>query len=208
MIRNWYNQIQYPALKTKRERTKYINWQQFTKGTRGIPNGQLLMYSLILTQLTCIIMMLFQVIDTNGCHHELVRLRIIKRWNASGLVLYFTIHWWIYGGRDWGEQCQTLVVLWRWINMDICCARVHFYRTKFRLNHAFVCNNKTRFLCCLQTFSVIGTFSNLYLVTNRKNMSHVMRKTCLCHMRTTKAPISLRIRAVWSAPLLFAARLV
>ena len=30
-------------------------------------------------------------------------------------------------------------------------------------------------------------------------------KTCLCHMRTTKAQISLRIRAVWSAPLLFAA---
>ena len=30
-------------------------------------------------------------------------------------------------------------------------------------------------------------------------------KTCSCHMRTTKAQISLRIRAVWSAPLLFAA---
>ena len=30
-------------------------------------------------------------------------------------------------------------------------------------------------------------------------------KTCLCHMRTTKAQIRLRIRAVWSAPLLFAA---
>ena len=30
-------------------------------------------------------------------------------------------------------------------------------------------------------------------------------KTCFCHIRTTKAQISLRIRAVWSAPLLFAA---
>ena len=29
-------------------------------------------------------------------------------------------------------------------------------------------------------------------------------KTSLCHMRTTKAQISLHIRAVWSAPLLFA----
>ena len=28
MIRNWYNQIPYPALKTKREITKYINWRQ------------------------------------------------------------------------------------------------------------------------------------------------------------------------------------
>ena len=41
MIRNWYNQIPHSALKTKREITKYINWQQFTKGTRGKPNEQL-----------------------------------------------------------------------------------------------------------------------------------------------------------------------
>ena len=31
MIRNWYNQIPYPALKTKREINKYTKWQQFTK---------------------------------------------------------------------------------------------------------------------------------------------------------------------------------
>ena len=41
MIRNWYNQIPYPALKTQREITKYIKWQQFTTGTRGKPNEQL-----------------------------------------------------------------------------------------------------------------------------------------------------------------------
>ena len=41
MIRNWYNQIPYPALKTKREIIKYINWRQFTKGTRGKQNEQL-----------------------------------------------------------------------------------------------------------------------------------------------------------------------
>ena len=35
------NQIPHPALKTKMEITKYINWQQFTKGTRGKPNEQL-----------------------------------------------------------------------------------------------------------------------------------------------------------------------
>ena len=40
MIRNWYNQIPYPALKTKREITKYINWRQFMKGTRGKQNEQ------------------------------------------------------------------------------------------------------------------------------------------------------------------------
>ena len=33
-------------------------------------------------------------------------------------------------------------------------------------------------------------------------------KTCFSHMQTTKAQISLRIRAVWSAPLLFAAWIV
>ena len=64
MTRNWQNQNIYPALKTKREITKYINWQskkisndqelihsdptvyerhaqQFTKGMRGKPTEQL-----------------------------------------------------------------------------------------------------------------------------------------------------------------------
>ena len=48
MIKNWYNQIQYPALKTKREITKYINWQQFTKGMRGKPNEQLILRQVVL----------------------------------------------------------------------------------------------------------------------------------------------------------------
>ena len=38
---NLYSQIPNPALKTKREITKYTNWQQFTKVTRGKPNDQL-----------------------------------------------------------------------------------------------------------------------------------------------------------------------
>ena len=33
------------------------------------------------------------------------------------------------------------------------------------------------------------------------HMCQVMQKRVLCHMRTTKAQISLRIRAIWSAPL-------
>ena len=36
-------------------------------------------------------------------------------------------------------------------------------------------------------------------------MGQVMRKRVLCHIRTTKAQISLHIHAVWSASLLFAA---
>ena len=41
MIRNRYNQILHPARKIKREIPKYINWQQFKKGTRRKPNEQL-----------------------------------------------------------------------------------------------------------------------------------------------------------------------
>ena len=41
MIKNWYNQVLHPALRTKREITKYINWQQFTKGAQGKPDEQL-----------------------------------------------------------------------------------------------------------------------------------------------------------------------
>ena len=41
-----------------------------------------------------------------------------------------------------------------------------------------------------------------------QNISKIIQtrreKTCFSHMRTTKVQISLRIRAVWSAPLLFA----
>ena len=39
---------------------------------------------------------------------------------------------------------------------------------------------------------------------NMAQLSQVMRKCVLWYMRTTKVQISLRIRAVWSAPLLFA----
>ena len=48
MIRKLYKQIPYPALKTKREITKYINGQQFTKGTRGKPNEQLFPWQVVI----------------------------------------------------------------------------------------------------------------------------------------------------------------
>ena len=46
------NQIPHPALKTKREITKYINWQQFTKGTRGKPNEQLFPRQVVIQLIT------------------------------------------------------------------------------------------------------------------------------------------------------------
>ena len=45
----------------------------------------------------------------------------------------------------------------------------------------------------------------LYKFQNSLQMSHVMRKPCFCHMRTTKLQVSLCICAEWSVPLLFAA---
>ena len=45
----------------------------------------------------------------------------------------------------------------------------------------------------------------LFKSNNKKQLSQAIIKCVLCHMRTTKAQISLRMRAVWSAPLLFAA---
>ena len=53
------------------------------------------------------------------------------------------------------------------------------------------------------TYYVTRTLGQLILIHEPRR-----EKTCLCHMRTTKAQISLRIRVVWSAPLLFAAWIV
>ena len=50
MIRSLYNQIPYPALKPERKITKYIHWQQFTKGTCGKPNEQLFPRQMVIQQ--------------------------------------------------------------------------------------------------------------------------------------------------------------
>ena len=54
MIRNWYDQIPYPTLKTKREITKYTDWQQFTKGTRGNSNEQLFPRQVVIQLPKCV----------------------------------------------------------------------------------------------------------------------------------------------------------
>ena len=51
--------------------------------------------------------------------------------------------------------------------------------------------------------NVRAMFSLNYSKNGVIKLSRAMRKSVLCHMRTTKAQISLRIRAVWSAPLFF-----
>ena len=59
-----------------------------------------------------------------------------------------------------------------------------------------------------QLFYVIALLSGIKSCTIHDikiYMSRAMRKPILCHIQTTKTQISLRICAVWSAPLLFAA---
>ena len=51
----------------------------------------------------------------------------------------------------------------------------------------------------------VGHFDCLFWTQYIIEIEPHHEKTCSFHMRTTKAQISLRIRAVWSAPLLFTA---
>ena len=57
---------------------------------------------------------------------------------------------------------------------------------------------KLHWTTTMDYFSCISFLGHLFL-------SLIMRKPVLCHMRTTKVQISLRIHAVWSAPLVYAA---
>ena len=67
--------------------------------------------------------------------------------------------------------------------------------------------HKTGFL---MTWPILFQLADLFQLSNltANKLSRIMRKPVLCHMWTKKANISLRIRAVWSAPLLFAAYIV
>ena len=60
--------------------------------------------------------------------------------------------------------------------------------------------------CTLEWWSIPGLALEPYWTTNEiKTYQPCHDKTSLCHMQTTKVQISLLIRTVWSAPLLFAA---
>ena len=76
-------------------------------------------------------------------------------------------------------------------------------------------NHFTMLLSGVQCFNLVCNFQSSRSILPRPpiinykilmHMSQAMRKCVLCHMRTTKAQISLRIRVVWSAPLLFTAK--
>ena len=54
----------------------------------------------------------------------------------------------------------------------------------------------------------VGNFSGVVWCQQTKSFEPRHEKTCFSHMQTTKVQISLRIHAVWSAPLLFATQIV
>ena len=61
--------------------------------------------------------------------------------------------------------------------------------------------NNTSYVCFLKILEA----TVLRICSHCKSHWAISWETCLCHMRTTKLQISLRIRAVWSSPLLFTA---
>ena len=64
------------------------------------------------------------------------------------------------------------------------------------------------FILALFSYNIVKFVASTVLYSDNNDeicMSRAMTKCVLSHMRTTKAQIRLRIRAVWSAPLLFAA---
>ena len=61
---------------------------------------------------------------------------------------------------------------------------------------------KNNFIPRVEFFALFALNKDIPL---KLKMSQAMRKCVLRHMQTTKVQIRLRIRAVWSAPLLFAA---
>ena len=78
----------------------------------------------------------------------------------------------------------------------------------------------THFVCFVMLWFIYWVNRDIYVHTHHllimlelfkpsvggwENLGQVMRKCVLYRMRTTKVQISLRICAVWSAPLLFAA---
>ena len=83
---------------------------------------------------------------------------------------------------------------------------INLYQS-FYWSHLILCiHNVDTLNICLKKFDAINTFWQNVSVLNFLKISEPHHeKSCLCHMRTTKTQIRLRIRAVWSASLLFTA---
>ena len=96
------------------------------------------------------------------------------------------------------------LLLYNWPRKTLCI--VDFNLCRWVADHKIV-----KYRTCMNKW--INTNNELRLlldVTEQGTIQFIQyephhEKTCLCHMQTIKVQISLRIRAVWSVPLLFAA---
>ena len=138
--------------------------------------------------------------------HGLVRIFAVRFMGSIG-------HKTSSGGRRrlWSAWVGAQVWLWRTVYFaGSVVLRTNFYTcTWYQKAIPYtqaVCKRFVIQQWCPLVLSLIPYVNLTSLVSSRRyNVSQVMRTPALCHMQTTKAQISLRIRAVWSAPLLFAA---
>ena len=135
MIRNWYNQIPYPALKTKREITKYINWRQFTKGTRGKQNEQL--FPMLLTSNA--IVYVSDVMFQNTLCTQVLKLKslLLIKINSSNFQEMFIK--------------ASSFLLFKYLNFDLYTLKVPFIRSWPRMLWVLIRTASARrfkMLCC------------------------------------------------------------
>ena len=102
---------------------------------------------------------------------------------------------------DWADAQADLSL--RWMHSHFVCFVMLW------LKWFFECwIQVSSFSSVLKHFKEIEKYSFSKILHSGTRFEPRHEKTCFCHMRTTKAQISMHIRAVWSAPLLFAAWIV
>ena len=136
-----------------------------------------------------------------------------NRWQS-----WWSFRTWIHAGND-VNICTSVVRLMLWRSLFDLLIIHKCWFTIFSAIRNILCNFGL-FHCWKDgillykfgtTFISVGVFVNTFVmvaetsILSLLHMGQVMRKRVVCHMRTTKAQITLRIRAIWSASLLFAA---
>ena len=75
---------------------------------------------------------------------------------------------------------------------------------EFQICSILACNKYTQVIAAYRWKAISNPLSNLFDIFVHYHFDLAMRKLVFGHMRTAKAPIILRIRAVWSGLLLLA----
>ena len=126
---------------------------------------------------------------------------IFKSWlknvRAESSNMIANISKWLYKKKKKKKILEILEIL----PVIICCKSWTCWRTNFA--NCLTDKPGNCYIACN-----IGSSKDTNALARSIILSSFMRKPGFCHMRTTKPQISLRIRAVWSAPLLSAAYIV